>query len=189
VGAVSIGASTSGPEGTLRFRAPGRRRSRGWGLLGSGLLGLGLLVLTAPVGTARAETPTLSVQAGRVLLPLVSEESLDVGRVDADDAHGVSAVVVEVTAPRDSAGWVLYVRAEQPVFAGEGAGKPCTDLEWKPDQASAADYRPLNDYETVVAARPGGGSARIALDVRLDVDWRSGPGTYGLGLVFRVAPY
>jgi hypothetical protein len=146
-----------------------------------------LLALLLAADIARAESPVLSVQARRGLLPLVVEESLDAGHLDADDARGVSTVVIEVTAPEDSAGWVLYIRAEQPVFSGEGAGKPCTDLEWKLDQATAADYRPLDDHETVVVANPAGGSARIALDVRMGVDWRSHPGTYGLGLVLRVA--
>jgi hypothetical protein len=177
---------------------PGRRKSaRGRGTKVSARkragrriwLALSLFLATQPAGFARAEDAALSVQAQRVLLPLAIEESLDAEHLDADVARGVSALVVEVAAPKDGSGWVLYVRAEQPVFSGDGAGKPCTDLEWKLDQANAADYRALDDHETVVVANPAGGSARVALDVRVGLDWRTNPGTYGLGLVFRVAPY
>ncbi len=192
--AVSTEAKAVRSGGTSRHRAPTGSRSGYRELLVPRLpvlsaLVLGLLFPLAPAGMVRAESASLSVQARRVLLPLVIEESLDAGHLDADEAHGVSAIVVEVTAPQDSTGWVLYVRAEQPAFSGEGAGKPCTDLQWKPDQANAADYRVLDDHETVVAANPRGGNARIALDVRLGMGWTSRPGTYGLGLIFRVAPY
>lgn len=188
---TSHGAMRAG--GTARSRPGGCERpgrldpAAGDRSGGRRILALWLFVLMLPVDVAWAEVAVLSVQARRVLLPLVVEESLDASHLDADAARGVSALVVEVTAPKDSAGWVLYVRAEQPVFAGEGGEKPCTDLKWKLDGANAADYRALDDHEAIVVANPAGGSARIALDVRVGVDWRTHPGTYGLGLVFRVA--
>jgi hypothetical protein len=150
---------------------------------------IGLLLMSAAAMPVRAEEPTLSVQARRVLLPLATEEALDGAYLDPDAPRGVSSILLEVSAPKDGAGWILYVRAERPTFSADGEGKPCTDLEWKLDQVNAADYRPLDDHETVVLENPAGGGARIALDVRVGLDWRTDPGTYGLGLVFRVAPY
>jgi hypothetical protein len=178
----------SGSDGETKA-SPRRNRRSGLCRLARSLPGTVPLFLALLLTPAGAEPPTLSVRVRRVLLPLVTEEALDQGGLATDAARGTSAFEVEVTAPEGGAGWVLYVRADGPTFTADGAGKPCTDLMWKLDQANAADYRALDDHEMVVLENPAGGSARIALDVRVGLDWRTNPGAYGLGLIFRVAPY
>jgi hypothetical protein len=89
----------------------------------------------------------------------------------------------------DARGWAVFLRADRSTFTAEGTGKTCSDLEWKLDEAPAADYRGVDENETLVLADPAGGNARIALDLRVRVDRLTESGAYDLGLLFRVAPY
>jgi hypothetical protein len=138
-------------------------------------------------GPARGDEPRLVVWTTQVLLPLGSEEAMNAGRVEADPSRGSYAVQIDVDADGTNGGWVLYLRAEQATFTPESGGKPCTDVLWKLDEENHGAYRRLNDDEVVVLENPSGGSARILLDLSVDLDWDTDPGTYGLGLVFRIA--
>jgi hypothetical protein len=133
-------------------------------------------------GAARgAEAPELSADAERILLPLASEDVLDGGRA----APQQFRILVSSSDP--GRGWVLYLRADQSVFRPEGAGKHCSDLRWKLDGEDPRAYRRLDENETIVLENPAGGDERVTLDVAVDLGWSTTPGTYGLGLVFRVA--
>lgn len=142
----------------------------------------------AVTGTATAEEPHLSVRTTQVLLPIISIEALDAGDIESDPARGRYAIEVDVDA-EDSQGWVLYLRAEQATFMPEGGGKPCTDALWKFDEENRDHYRRLDSYDMVVLDNPAGGDARITLDLSVELGWQTDPGTYGLGLVFRIAGY
>jgi hypothetical protein len=138
-------------------------------------------------GLARSAEPEMTARIGRIFLPLPSAETVDAGRVEADPARGVYAVQIDVTGGDPARGWALYLRSEQSTFSPEGAGKPCTDLRWKLDQEGPESYRRLDDHEAVVLENPAGGNTRITIDVAVDLDWHTNPGTYGLGLNFRLA--
>jgi hypothetical protein len=147
----------------------------------------GLIILAAAWGQARAEEPRMTSSVGRVLLPLPTVETLDAGQVESDPARGIWAIQIDVEGGTPLRGWVLYLRAEQSTFTPGGAGKRCTDLRWKLDQEGAESYRRLDDHEAIVLENPVGGNARITLDVSVDLGWQTDPGTYGLGLVLRLA--
>ena len=134
-------------------------------------------------------TPSISVRAERVLLPLVGEDDLDTGWMENDPARGTFAIEVEVKAsPDDDSGWALYIRSEGSGFTAGGIDKPCSDLLWKLDEAPASAFARLEQEEALVVAVPEGGSSRVALDVRVRVDWSTGSGPLGLGVLFFVAP-
>ena len=130
--------------------------------------------------------PDLSSDVQEVLLPLVTEEELNGGELRTDPSTGFYAVHLNVTGGEAHRGWVLWVRADQSVFRPEAVGKPCTDLRWKLDQEDQQSYRRLDDHEAIVLENPAGGDARVTLDVSVDLGWRTSPGTYSLGLLFRV---
>lgn len=149
--------------------------------------GLALSVLLAAPCLA---DPSIRVESRRVLLPLVTEQDLDAGGIELDSVRGQFALLIDISVPKtDARGWALFLRADRPTFMAEGTGKGCSDLEWKLDEAPSADYRGVDENETVVLADPEGGQARISLDVRVRMDWLTEPGAYDLGLLFRVAPY
>ncbi|MCA9729410.1 MAG: hypothetical protein R3E12_00970 [Candidatus Eisenbacteria bacterium] len=148
-----------------------------------------LLFATAGSRTVEA-APSLRVETQRVLMPLVTERDLDASYSELDPARGHFAILIDITVPKtDPRGWALFLRADRPVFMAEGTGKLCSDLEWKLDEAPAADYRGLDENETLVLADPAGGNARVLLDVRVRIDWLTEAGAYDLGLLFHVAPY
>lgn len=142
-------------------------------------------MLCLAMTTALAE-PRLIVRSPRILLPLATEESMDAGRVETDPSRGLSALQIDVISEETGRGWILYLRAEQSTFAPEGAGKVCSDLKWKLDQESEGAYRRLEQHDVVVLENPAGGDARITIDVAVELGWQTEPGTYGLGLVFRI---
>jgi hypothetical protein len=129
------------------------------------------------------------VRAQRVLLPLISEGDLDSGWVESDPARGAFALEVEVNASsKDRSPWALWIRADGPGFGPEGSDKPCSDLMWKLDEAPASSYARLEEGGALVLRAPEGGSLRVAIDVRVRVDWSTGSGPLALGVYFDVAP-
>lgn len=152
---------------------------------------IALLALHAGLSAAPCfADPSIRIEARRLLLPLVTEQELDAGRIELDPGRGQFALLIDISIPEtDPRGWALYVRSDRPTFTAEGAGKACSDLEWKLDEAPGAEYRGVDEHEAVVLADPEGGNARVALDVRVQLDWLTEPGAYDLGLLFRVAPY
>lgn len=150
-----------------------------------------LLVLLGTLwATPSLADPSIRIETRRLLLPLVTEQELDAGRIELDPARGQFALIVDITVPKtDPRGWALYLRADRPSFAAEDRGKISSDLEWKLDESPSAEYRPIDGNETLVLANPEGGNARIPLDVRVRMDWLTEPGVYDLGLLFRVEPY
>lgn len=148
------------------------------------------MVLSAFTPRQAIASPSLVVHAQRVLLPLVTEQDLDAGVVESDASRGTFALVLDVSVPAgDGDGWALYVRSDRPTFGAEGLDKPCSDLEWKLDDSPGSEYRSLDEHESMILARPEGGSARITLDVRVRVDWSTESGPYQLPVVFRAGPY
>jgi hypothetical protein len=141
---------------------------------------------TLPPPAPPGEVPDLTADMRQILLPLVTGDMLAAG---GGDGSGLARYTVHLDVATHAAkgGWTLYVRPEQPVFRPEGAGKPCSDLRWKLDREDPHSYRPLDDHETIVLANPAGGDARVTIDIAVGLGWRTGPGTYDLGLVFRVA--
>ncbi len=133
--------------------------------------------------TCRAASP-LSADAHRVMFPLVCEATLDAGQSEMGRAKGAYAVRIDVEPPEDGGGWALYVRAERPAFSPLGEGKPSADMLWKLDYESPSAYRPLEDYNALVLARPNGGNETVTIDLSIKVDWCTSPGRYFLGLVF-----
>jgi hypothetical protein len=174
-------------------RIPDRMRRSGHSSRSSlalGLLVLALLGLTSLVRppVLEAQEPVLTARVTRVLFPLVTEEMCDAGRVQTEGFGGSYAVHLEVSTAGTKRGWALAVQAEQPAFRPEAAGKPCSDLLWKLDHESAGAYRPLDDHETIVLENAGGGDLQVTIDFAVRVGWKLDPGTYELGLVFRVVP-
>jgi hypothetical protein len=150
---------------------------------------LGVLLGALLAGPSLAD-PSVRAEVRRALLPLAAEHDLDAGAIELDAARGHFALSIDVSVPEDEPpGWALFLRADRPTFVDEGTGKACSDLEWKLDEAPSADYRGVDENETVVLADSEGRNARIALDVRVRVGWLTESGAYDLGLLFRVAPY
>ena len=154
---------------------------------------LGVLLGVLLAAQSRAD-PSVRVEMRRVLLPLVTEHHLDAGAMELDAARGHFALLIDISMPENEPrGWTLFLRADRPTSldkgAGKGTGKACSDLEWKLDEVPSADYRGVDENEALVLADPEGGNARIALDVRVRVDWLTESGAYDLGLLFRVAPH
>jgi len=153
------------------------------------VMALGLGLLPRAFAADRAAAPfDLAIDTHRVLFAVASESALDDGRVAMDPARGAYAVRVEVHALDPAAPWKLYLRADAPTFRSEGFGKPCHDLRWKLDHEGAGAYRPVEDQDTIVLERPGGGAAEVVIDLRVDLDWSTPPGIYGLGLIFSLVP-
>ncbi len=148
---------------------------------------LAAIMLASATGIAPAQEPTLRVQATRVLLPLVTPEALDAGRVASDPARGVCALELDIADGAPARGWVIYVRTDGAAFQPETAGKPAAHLRWKFDHEDERSWRPLDEHETTVLENPGGGDAKILVDLSVDLGWETDPGTYGLGILFRVA--
>lgn len=148
---------------------------------------LAVVMLASVAGIAPAQEPTLRVQATRVLLPLVTPEALDAGRVASDPSRGVCALELEIADDAPARGWVIYIRADGATFQPETAGKPAEHLRWKFDHEDERSWRPLDEHETTVLENPGGGDAKILVDLSVDLGWETDPGTYGLGILFRVA--
>ncbi len=94
---------------------------------------------------------------------------------------------LDVTATEAGRPWALYVRADRGMFSPAGAGKPCSDLRWKLEGDSPRNYRAVDEQESVVIEQRAGGDLRITLNLAVGAGWNTPPGTYDLGLVFRVA--
>jgi len=162
------------------FRAPRDRRAAA--------LGAWVLLAGLAAGTpATAREPALRAQATRVLLPLVTAEALDAGQISSDAARGAYAVELDVEDGDGSDGWAVYIRADGGSFQPETTGKPAGHLRWKLDHEDERSWRPLDENETILLANPDGGDARILLDLSVALGWDTDPGTYGLGILVRVA--
>lgn len=146
-----------------------------------------MLAALAAGSPAAAREPALRVQATRVLLPLVTADALDAGQISSDAARGAYAVELEVEDGDGSSGWAVYIRADGSSFQPETTGKPASHLRWKLDHEDERSFRPLDEHETILLANPGGGDARILLDLSVALGWDTDPGTYGLGILLRVA--
>lgn len=129
---------------------------------------------------------SVQVEPARFLVPGITVETLDQGGIETDSGRGRYPIQIDINPEDPTRGWVLFVKAGQPAFSPESAGKPCTDLRWKLDQEDEKAYRPLREDGTIVLENAAGGRARIALDLRIDLDWRTDPGTYDLGMVFTI---
>jgi hypothetical protein len=164
-----------------RSKRPGMGRTARWRAL------LLLLALPALGTTALASAPVLRVQTRRVMLPLTTIEALDAGRLAEDPTRGAYAVELDVEGGDPGRGWVVTVRADEARFRPETADKPCQHLRWKLDEESEGAWRPLDEHDAIVLESPGGGEARIRLDLAVDLGWETEPGTYSLGVLFRIS--
>jgi hypothetical protein len=122
-----------------------------------------------------------------VLLPLVTEDDLDAGAVEGDPARGAFTFMLDVTA-EEGERWSLYIRSDRITFSAESLDKSCSDLEWKLDEAPASTYRSLDEHDALVLTRTEGGNMRVAIDVRVRVDWLAASGRYELPVLLRAAP-
>lgn len=144
----------------------------------------------AALSTTAQAAPSLSVRAQRILLPLVDEDDLDSGWVENDPARGTFALEIDVrTSSKDVGPWALYIRPDGSSFNSGALDKPCSDLEWKLDDAPASSFARLEEEGAIIIVAPKGGNLRVALDVRVRVDWMTGSGPLTLGVSFDVAPY
>ena len=158
-------------------------------LVRTGVLGIALGLGLAPRAVAADEAPApfeLTIDTHYVLVPAPGASELDDGRVAMDPARGAYAVRIEVHAQDPAAPWKLCLRADGSTFRSEGFGKPCHDLRWKFDHEGEQAYRTLDEHESLVLENPAGGSTRILLDLEASVDWSLEPGTYSLGMAFRL---
>jgi hypothetical protein len=121
------------------------------------------------------------------MLPLVTAEALDSGRIAADPMRGAYSFELDVQPADPTRGWVVFLRAEDPSFRPEAGDMPCTRLRWKLDEENEHAWRVLDENESILLENPGGGRTSLRLDVSVDLGWNIEPGTYSLGLVFRAA--
>lgn len=149
-------------------------------------IGTWLLLAGAATGAAGQE-PSLRVQATRVMLPVATAEVLDAGRLASDPARGAYELELEVIGGDPARGWAVYLSAGDSNFQPAASGLACGRLRWKLDEESERAWRALDENETILLENPGGGDARITLDLSVDLGWEIEPGTYSLGLLFRVA--
>jgi hypothetical protein len=149
------------------------------------IYGLFLLALCGGRGV-QAGQPTVTVRSSRILLPAVTSEICDAGRVEADRSRGNCAVQLEVHTQGAAGGWILTIRAEQSALQPGADGRSFPEVKWKLDQEDEGQYRPLDDHEMVVLENPAGGDALVGLDLSTQVGWELEPGNYSLGIVFQV---
>ncbi len=174
-GRCAAGASTHGRR--FRFRP----------VVVLAVLFVGLIRAPQPCAQEMLSASPLTVDAHRILFPFTTEGTLDDGRAEMDRSRGRYAARVNVNPAEDHGGWTLYLRADASAFQPQGAGKACTDLKWKLDYENETAFRPVQVDDTIVLEQPSGGSAEVTIDLAVDLDWCTAPGSYRLGLVFRLA--
>jgi len=138
-----------------------------------------------PDGTTTPEVvdstvPVLTASSARLLAATVEATDLRAGRVEAA-GHGRSRTLrLDVRPPQGFGPWRLTLR-RQP-----RAGAPA--LRWKRAEEAAHEFRDVGQEPVAVAERPGGGDARVGLDMVWEIGWDTPPGRYGSSLEFELEP-
>lgn len=109
-----------------------------------------------------------------VAFPTPGVAEFDAGWVEA------APLVISVEPRRNQGPWELRIRTDDPDLGG--AGKPVTDILWRP--AESATWAPLTATDQVVLQGTGDRMVTVHLRLRLDYAFDA-PATYSADVVFQ----